>query len=481
MSQRAIKGFTLMPNILRGIALLALLAFALPTKAQTSTINWGTTYQTIDGIGASDYVTGISGTPEKGVLNTTQANLFFTTLGFSLLRTGVPSDGSCRSVQASCAGDVDDNALAVARGAKVWATGFSPPASMKTNGAVDCTSGGGNGALISGDYQAYANYLSNYIATMSSIEGITVYAISPANEPTGCYTGFPDAEWTDAQLDTFIKSYLGPTLAANGQSSTMIIMPESAEYSSFTTSADSCAGDPACYGYLAGYAWHDYDASTNPASENSTPNPYGSQNKRWWQTEASAGSGYGPSLMGGAWDPSIADGLMWAGIIDDRFAVENANSWNYYWFYDFNPDNTGLMYTDGLTTSKRMFVMGNYSKFVRPGWVRIDATHAPVSGVTVSAYKDPTSGNFAIVATNQGGSDTVVTFSMNGFAPGSVTPWTTSASLNLVQQTSVNVVGGSFSATLPALSVNTFVGVAGSVPAPPAAPTNLTGIVTSSN
>ena len=45
-----------------------------------------------------------------------------------------------------------------------------------------------------------------------------------------------------------------------------------------------------------------------------------------------------------------------------------------------------------------------------------------------------------------------------GTAPTTVTPWVTSAGLNLVQQTDVSVSNQSFGYALPALSVTTFVG-----------------------
>ena len=102
--------------------------------------------------------------------------------------------------------------------------------------------------------------------------------------------------------------------------------------------------------------------------------------------------------------------------------------------------------------------MGNFSKFVRPGYVRIGTTASPVGGVSISAYKDPSTGKFAIVAINHNGSNVVLNFKLNGFTASSVTPWVTSSSLNLAQQTSITVGGSAFTATLPASSVTTFVG-----------------------
>src|SRR5262249_19573560 len=75
-----------------------------------------------------------------------------------------------------------------------------------------------------------------------------------------------------------------------------------------------------------------------------------------------------------------------------------------------------------------------------------------------SAFKDPVSGQFAIVAVNQGNAVSK-TFALHGFTSAAVTPWVTSASLDLAQQDDIATDGSSFTANLPTQSVTTFVGV----------------------
>jgi glucuronoarabinoxylan endo-1,4-beta-xylanase len=81
-----------------------------------------------------------------------------------------------------------------------------------------------------------------------------------------------------------------------------------------------------------------------------------------------------------------------------------------------------------------------------------------VGGVSVSAYKDASTGKFAIVTINHNGSAVTLDFALSGFSANTVVPWVTSASLNLVEQPSITVGGSAFVATLPAASVTTFVG-----------------------
>ena len=77
-----------------------------------------------------------------------------------------------------------------------------------------------------------------------------------------------------------------------------------------------------------------------------------------------------------------------------------------------------------------------------------------------------------------GSTNTSVTFNLAGFpnSPSSVTPWITSGSLNLAQQTNVSVENGSFTYALPSYSITSFVGVTIAAVAP-TPPTGLTATV----
>jgi glucuronoarabinoxylan endo-1,4-beta-xylanase len=144
----------------------------------------------------------------------------------------------------------------------------------------------------------------------------------------------------------------------------------------------------------------------------------------------------------------------------------NANAWHYWWLIDSptNRDNEGLSMPNGKPT-KRLYMMGNFSKFIRPGYYRIDATADPTVGILVSAYKDSALGNFAIVAINSNRSKTTLNFSFDGFTASTVTPWITDPALNLVKRSAVSA-GAGFMYSLPADSVTTFIGAGVSSAAP---------------
>ena len=469
------------------VAFFVFLAGSGSAQGQTATVNWTDVHQVIDGFGASNESQG-------GSMSSANQAFFFGTgngqLGLSLLRVGVTDGqqdgGDCTSVSTSCAGVyVSDMQAVIANGGRVYASPWSPPAIYKTNGSTHCTAGGGGGALASADYASYATWMANFVKSLQTEYGIPLYAISVQNEPDQC-GAYDTAVWSAADIDTFIKTNLGPTFAADGLS-TLIFAPEGANYSSSNGLGSTCGTDSSCYNHVGGFNWHDYQASmsgTNTVAANPYPSGWPS-GKKYWQTEASCGSGYGPSFcetQASFHADMTTDGLGWAALIDQRIAGDNANSW-FFWQtidYDYGGPATStdgsLManVAGGSAVAKRAYVLGQYAKFVRPGYYRIDATRQPQTGVSVSAFQDTPSSTLDIIATNYTGSPVSQTFNITN-APtfSTLTPTITSASLSLAAQSNVSVSGNSFTYTLPADSITTFVGRA-SIPLPP---TNLTSTV----
>lgn len=444
----------LVPRIFAPALLLLLSGFAAANAQTTATIDWTNAHQVIDGFGASDTFVG--------PLTSADQSFFFGTgtgqLGLSILRTGVPDNsevsGSCTSVSVGCAGPyVSDMKAAVANGARIYSSPWTPPPAYKTNALGTCTS---NAGLITSDYAAYATWLANYVKSLQTEEGITLYALSIQNEPNECLN-YDSAFWTAAEIDTFVATNLGPTFAAEGLT-TLIYVPEGSGYNEMSLGS-TCATDPTCNQYIGGVVWHDYDASltgSNTIAADSYPSDW-PEGKKYWQTEASCGSGFGPNFCQTGFNTDITDALDWAAVIDQRIAVDNANAWLYWWLVGLDATDDQALVNSSGTIAKRAYMLGQYGKFVRPGYFRIDATHLPEAGVSVSAYQNTATTALVIIATNYTGSNVSQQFSItNAPAFSSVTPYTTSASLNLAKQTSVSVSSNSFTYNLPADSITTF-------------------------
>lgn len=434
-------------------------------SAQSATIDWTNVHQTIDGFGASDAF--------NGEMSSTDENFYFGTgsgqLGLSILRVAVPagatviadgvsSVGNCSSVGSSCAGPVvGDMQAMVANGGVVFASPWAPPAIYTTNGSTICQAGAGSGALATASYANYATWLANYVKSLQSVAGINLYALSIQNEPNICQS-YDSALWSAANMDTFIKNNLGPTLAANSLS-TLVFMPENSAYSGISGTGATCAGDSSCASFVSGYDWHDYDASLSGNTVAADPVPTGwPAGKHYWETEASCGPGFGPSFCSTGFQNTIADALNWAAVIDQRIAGDGANAWLYWWFNGNAGDGQGL--DDGAgTRAKRAYMMGQYGKFVRPGFSRIDATRSPQTGISISAYRNAGSRTLIIIATNYTGSAVSQVFNIANASPiSSVVPTITSSTQNMATLSSASLSGNSFTYTLPAQSIVTFSG-----------------------
>jgi glucuronoarabinoxylan endo-1,4-beta-xylanase len=407
--------------------------------AQTATIDWGDVHQTIDGFGGScaDFV---------HALTASQADFFFTVsgIGLSLLRTQIIPDaatcnayfenGGCTNSNGqSLNGELETARQAVARGVTVWSTPWSPPGIYKSNHSF--TNGG---YLLSARYSDWASKIARYV-TMMAGHGVPIYAVSVQNEPN-ISTTYGSCTYTGRQIHDFVP-FLHAALQSAGVGATRIVIAEDSRWNvdlASNTMADLNVA-PAV-GILAA---HGYGGSTIQQ--------FSSRGARLWQTEDSS-----PTPT---YDGSITDGLTWAKIIHSYLTVANVNAWH-WWFlsnmagHGYGLDNSALTDING-NYPKRAYVTGQWSKFVRPGWVRTGARYS--GSLQISAFKDPQSARFAIVVVNSGPA-TSLALSLNGFSTTAVEPWITSATLSLAAQPSVSVNGGAFTYPLPGSSVTTFSG-----------------------
>jgi glucuronoarabinoxylan endo-1,4-beta-xylanase len=180
-------------------------------------------------------------------------------------------------------------------------------------------------------------------------------------------------------------------------------------------------------------ATHQYDGPDPP----SHPLPPG---KPLWQTESSDQSKF---------DPTIGNAVTLATWIHNAIVHGGVSAWHYWWLIGQNGSNAGLIgkNEDG-TLTKRVYAMGNFSRFVRPGWVRVQAT-VKEDGLLVSAYKDPSGGSFAIVAVNPTGGTVSASFVVEGPSFSSVSPYVTSGTPVGSTGTDGNLSLGSPSAGIP--------------------------------
>jgi hypothetical protein len=121
---------------------------------------------------------------------------------------------------------------------------------------------------------------------------------------------------------------------------------------------------------------------------------------------------------------------------------------------DPNRQNPALIQNG--TRYKRAYAMGNYSKFVRPGFNRVEASPSDADDILVSAYLGRD--RIVVVATNASGAAAEREFVIDGPLDGPIedaVPWITSDDFSLEAQGAIE--GNSFGAALPPRSITSFV------------------------
>jgi len=174
-----------------------------------------------------------------------------------------------------------------------------------------------------------------------------------------------------------------------------------------------------------------------------------------WQTEY--------CVMETGRDLGMDTALRVARIIHCDLTLVNASSWQ-WWMAVANEDfKSGLIYTDyknsgdaeTIYESKLLWTLGNFSRFIRPGMVRVElAGPQDVNGLMASAFLDENNSRLVLVFVNCG--DKAQSIRLK-FAPASgaeknFTPYFTSAEKNLVAGSRIR---GAFS--VPADCVMTLV------------------------
>jgi glucuronoarabinoxylan endo-1,4-beta-xylanase len=400
-------------------------------------VDFGSKHQVIRGFGGSTAWMGAIGQAKINALFGTGAGQ----LGLSILRARIDPTGSAANnwVTANWGQELTNtlNARTANPNAIVIATPWTPPAAMKSNNSTVM------GTLNASSYAAYAGYLQSFVNYFAS-NGAPLYAISMQNEPDANVT-YEACSWNGASIDSWVAS-----LTANGATNpitTRLMIPEAMGFN--TAYSDTALNDANAVGNISIVAGHLY--GTSPFYYTNAVN----KGKEVWETEhylSPAGS-----------QPTISDALSAAREIHNSLVTGQYNAYLWWWLIDWNAGNgvtnDGLIDTNNNPTYFG-YALGQYARFIQPGYVRTDVAPAsPVSGVYISAYSNGSPAlHFTIVAVNTNTSAVSQPFTLaNGTNLTSLTPYQTTSSGGLAQQSAISVTGGQFTYTLPAQSIVTFV------------------------
>jgi O-glycosyl hydrolase len=346
----------------------------------------------------------------------------------------------------------DSNAIkamkeAAKRGASIELFANSPPARLTASGYTSGEATGKSNLLPENEEQ-FATYLVD-ITELFIKEGIPVTYLSPINEPQWDWNkGQEGSHYEPEQVISLsrkvalelerrklpVKLMISESGAWNDQNYTLAMYKRIMTDDVLSKAVDSFA--------VHSYWSSDRDKKIAATYFSQFDNLLPLRQTEWCEM-----------INGNAAGMEAA--LVLAKTIYEDMTILSVAEWDQWLAVAKGDYRDGLVYVDPATrkfgTAKRMWSFGNYSKFIQPGYHRIDAASED-SDVLVSAYVSPKGNKTVIVAVNSGVQEKAVTF--HNVKGKNTKIYETSEQFNLALVKEVNKLG---SYVLPKESVTTFV------------------------
>ena len=254
-----------------------------------------------------------------------------------------------------------------------YASPWSPPAFMKTN--KNMLQGG---KLLPEFRQSWANYYVQFIKAYEK-EGIPVWGLTIQNEPMAVQR-WESCIYTANEERDFLKNYLGPTLEKAGLGDKNIVVWDH-NRDLISDRANTIFEDPEASKYAWGIGFHWYETWTGglPKYDNlknikeSFPSKnllftegcaegFNSENLQFWPNAER----YGNSIIND-FNSGVVGWTDWNILLDERGGPNHVQN---FCFAPIHADTkTGL-----LTFTPTYYYIGHFSKFIKPGALRISTT-----------------------------------------------------------------------------------------------------------
>ncbi|GGA75329.1 xylanase [Flavobacterium palustre] len=384
---------------------------------------------------------------------------------------------------------------------KFLAFTISPPVQMTLNGKAFSPQKL-NMNIKKGKLPEYADFLVETIDNLQRREGITFDYLSPINEPQWDWmagkNGQASQEGTPATnqemfdftklLSERIQSKSLKTEIVMGEAAIINYLYENVNDENrddqinafFGPSSTNISQLPNVKKVITGHSYFSVWPLKDQISyrEKLSSRLKQTENLKYWQTEYSILEQLDkeviPGSSGHQRDLGMKTALFAATIIHNDIAVANASSWQWWTALSRANFKDGLIYLDDGTNngsmtdgyckndgfyreSKLLWAFGNYSRFVRPGMIRLQIENQKKEeDIMLTAYKDVANKKLVIVAINNSNSIKTCNLNLSGntLVKKTLTPYTTSETMSLKKGT--NVKASSFE--IPSKAVVTYVG-----------------------
>jgi len=254
-----------------------------------------------------------------------------------------------------------------------YASPWSPPAFMKSNNNMLR-----GGKLLPEFRQSWADYYVKFIKAYEK-EGIPVWGLTIQNEPMAVQR-WESCIYTATEERDFLKNYLGPTLEKEGLGDKKIVVWDH-NRDLISERANTIFEDPEASKYAWGIGFHWYETWTGglPKYDNLKNINESFPSKKMLFTEGCAegfdseklqfwpnAERYGNSMIND-FNSGVVGWTDWNILLDERGGPNHVQN------FCFAPIHANTK-TGELTFTPTYYYIGHFSKFIKPGALRLSTT-----------------------------------------------------------------------------------------------------------
>ncbi len=325
----------------------------------------------------------------------------------------------------------------------------SPPVQLTKNGKA-FSDQGDQANISSANYLPFVNYLVT-VEKHFKDEGTSFNYLSPFNEPQWDWTGNGQegSPYTNTEIAS-ITRILDSVLSKNNED-VKIQIAEAGKLNYLYEKADKQTRGDQIYDFfnsqsplyvgdlshvdkmISGHSY--FTTAPTETLKNIRQNVFtklssASTPLEFWQSEYCI-LGDDNEIHGSGKDLGMTPALYVAKVIHHDLTVANASAWHWWLAVTVYDYKDGLIYADKNKTNgkiedtKLLWALGNYSRFIRPGSVRIGITSedinlSNVNGIMASSYLNEDQHKVITVIINYSNSDIMIKLQSDG---GSVSSW----------------------------------------------------------
>lgn len=331
----------------------------------------------------------------------------------------------------------------------------SPPVTITRNNKAN-TSDPNLSNLAPENYDDFAQYLADVVEGMAE-KGLEVDYISPVNEPQWDWTGGQEGTpfWNN-EIAGIVKALNEELNQRNLSVSIDISEAGQINYlyeegnkpgrgdqikDFFNSSSNNYIGDLQLVSKAV--SGHSYFTTSPYSSMVSMRKKLNSEiesipDLKFWMSEYCILGDNAGEIEGNGRDLGINPALYIARVIHSDLTVSNASAWQ--WWLAISPYDykDGLIYVDkneqdgNFYESKMLWALGNFSRFIRPGFQRIDISSSNSNkDFLFSAYKNPDTGEKVVVVINSKYDEVLINLNDQRNNPSSISAYVTSSEKSL--------------------------------------------------